>query len=67
METGSTNIGDVGLAGLWFQKKQGAEEVEVGEDPQIGFTEMDEDRKVKDGVRIKMVDLNPIELEQSKR
>ena len=37
---------------LRFQTEKVAEEIKMWENAKIGFTEMDEDRNVKDGVRV---------------
>ena len=48
-----------------FQTEKVAEEIKMWKNAKIGFTEMDEDRNVKDRVRAQIAKTNGIILNQS--
>ena len=48
LEAGTTYILDIGKARLWFQEEIGAEEIEMGKNPQEGFAKMNERGDVDD-------------------
>ena len=48
-----------------FQTEKVAEEIKMWENAKIGFTEMDEDKNVKDGVRAPIAKTNGVILNQS--
>ena len=50
-------------ATLLLQLEQVTEEVEVGKNPEIRLTEMDENRDVEDGVRVEIAQTNSLELQ----
>ena len=58
LQTRATNNIYDGRTWLGFQMKKMLEKVEVGLDPQIGFTKMDKNRNVKDGIRGQVMHLN---------
>ena len=48
-----------------FQIEKVAEEIKMWKNAKIGFTEMDEDKNVKDGVRAHIAKTNAVILNQS--
>jgi hypothetical protein len=46
--------------GLWFDAEEEAEKIPVGFDSKEGFIEMDKNRDVANGVRVKVMELKPI-------
>jgi hypothetical protein len=45
---------------LWFDAEEEAEKIPVGFDSKEGFTEMDKNRDVVNGVRVEVMELKPI-------
>ena len=52
----------VGIPAIWlrFQVEKITKEIPVGLDPKKGFTKINKDRNVQNGIRIQMMDLNTI-------
>jgi hypothetical protein len=46
--------------GLWFYSEKEAEKIPMGFDSKEGFTEMDEDCDMANGIRVEMMELKPI-------
>jgi hypothetical protein len=45
---------------LWFDAEEEAEKIPVGFDSEEGFTEMDKNRNVANGVQVEVMELKPI-------
>ena len=59
LQPGSPNYIHLGLIGTRFQMKKVLKQIKMGLDPQEGFTQVDKDRDVKDGIRGQVMHLNP--------
>jgi hypothetical protein len=51
--------------GLWFDSEKEVEKIPMGFDSEEGFTEMDEDCDMANGIRVEMMELKPIEIKQA--
>ena len=59
LQPGSPNYIHLRIVGMRFQMKEILKQVEVGLNPQEGFTQVDKDRDVKDEIRGQVMHLNP--------
>jgi len=59
LQPGSPNYIHLGLIGMRFLMKKVLKQIKMGLDPQEGFTQVDKDRDVKDGIRGQVMHLNP--------
>jgi hypothetical protein len=50
---------------LWFYPEKEAEKISVGCDSEEGFTEMDEDGNVANGIRDEVMELKPVEIKKA--
>jgi hypothetical protein len=46
--------------GLWFYSKKEAEKIPMGFDSEEGFTELDEDCNMANGIWVEMMELKPV-------
>jgi hypothetical protein len=51
--------------GLWFYSEKEAEKIPMGFDSEEGFTEMDEDCDMTNGIRVEMMELKPVEIKKA--
>jgi hypothetical protein len=50
---------------LWFYPEKEAEKIPMGFDSKEGFTEMDEDCDMANGIRVEMMELKPVEIKKA--
>jgi hypothetical protein len=50
---------------LWFYPEKKAEKIPMGFDSKEGFTEMDEDCDMANGIRVQMMELKPVEIKKA--
>jgi hypothetical protein len=50
---------------LWFYPEKKAEKIPMGFDSKEGFTEMDEDHDMANGIRVGMMELKPVEIQKA--
>jgi hypothetical protein len=50
---------------LWFYPEKEAEKIPMGFDSKEGFTEMDEDCNMANGIRVEMMELKPVEIKKA--
>jgi hypothetical protein len=50
---------------LWFHPEKEAEKIPMGFDSEEGFTEMDEDCDMANGIRVEMMELKPVEIKKA--
>jgi hypothetical protein len=50
---------------LWFYPKKEAEKIPMGFDFEEGFTEMDEDCDMANGIQVEMMELKPVEIKKA--
>jgi hypothetical protein len=50
---------------LWFHPEKEAEKIPMGFDSEEGFTEMDEDCDMANGIWVEMMELKPIEIKKA--
>jgi hypothetical protein len=60
LDAGAPYNGRILGGGLWFDAEEEAEKIPVGFDSKEGFTEMDKNRDVVNGVRVEVMELKPI-------
>jgi hypothetical protein len=51
--------------GLWFYPEKEVEKIPIGFDSEEGFTEMDEDRDMANGIQVEMMELKPVEIKKA--
>jgi hypothetical protein len=59
-DAGAPYNGRILGCGLWFDAEEEAEKILVGFDSKEGFTEMDKNRDVANGVRVEVMELKPV-------
>jgi hypothetical protein len=59
LDTGAPYNGRILGGGLWFDAEEEAEKIPVGFDSKEGFTEMDKNRDVANGVWVEVMKLSP--------
>jgi hypothetical protein len=60
LDAGALYNGRILGGGLWFDAEEEAEKIPVGFDFKEGFTEMDKNRDVANGVRVEVMELKPV-------
>jgi hypothetical protein len=50
---------------LWFYPEKEAEKIPMGFDSEEGFTEMDEDCDMANGIRVERMELKPVEIKKA--
>jgi hypothetical protein len=65
LDAGAPYNGHIFGCGLWFYPEKQAEKIPMGFDSEEGFTEMDEDCDMANGIRVEMMELKPVEIEKA--
>jgi hypothetical protein len=65
LDAGAPYNGQILGCGLRFYSEKEAEKIPMGFDSEEGFTEMDEDRDMANGIRVEMMELKPVKIKKA--
>jgi hypothetical protein len=65
LDAGAPYNGQILGCGLWFYPEKEAEKIPVGFDSEEGFTEMDKDCDMANGIRVEIMELKPVEIKKA--
>jgi hypothetical protein len=65
LDAGAPYNGQILGCGLRFYPEKEAEKIPMGFDSEEGFTEMDENCDVANGIRVEMMELKPVEIKKA--
>jgi hypothetical protein len=65
LDAGAPYNGQILGYGLRFYSEKEAEKIPMGFDSEEGFTEMDEDCNMANGIQVEMMELKPVEIKKA--